>query len=150
MAGTSSGTGRIRVIGFDNYHNADVWILAWKKNTYLNGGIVAITTSVRCKTEIEDIVVVLPEPVWYFSCAIKHPYMEYIYSNGSATIGSVTKTTLVVQNIKTGAKGEFSNEGLLMGTKNDSGEYEFDKTFEGYERWKMLTACGLRKNKGGS
>jgi len=146
MPTVASGTGRIRVVGIDNYNNEKVFIVAWKKNTYTSkGGIASIQTQVRCKTEKEDVTVTLPEPIWYFSCAIEYPYMTYIYSNGSMVIGDVTKTTLVVIDIKTGAKGTFSNEGLLMRTKKEDGGYEWDKTFEGHERWKMLTAVGIIK-----
>jgi hypothetical protein len=148
MGITYSGTGRIRVIGVDNQNNEAVNIVAWKKNTYASDGSVSgVETKVRRVTEKGIEEVTLAKPVFDFSCAIEYPYMVDTYSNGTAVAGTATTRNVDIVNIKTGATGEFSGEGLLMRTKNNSGEYEWDKTFEGYERWKMLTACGIINTK---
>jgi hypothetical protein len=150
MSFTASGTGRIRVIGFDNYDGENNFIVAWKKNTYKDDGTVdsietkltyrITTTDAEGNSETKETTTTLPEDTYNFSCAITYPYMVYTYSDGSRTIGTIENRTLVVINVKTGATGTFENEQLLM-TTND----QPDLTYEGYERYRTLVACGIKE-----
>ena len=147
---TVSGTGRIRVIGFDNYDGENVFIVAWKKNTYKDDGTVDFietklmyritTTDAEGNSEVNETTTTLPEDTYNFSCAITYPYMVYTYSNGSRTIGSITNRILIVINFVTGATGTFENEQLLMTTDGEP-----DLTYEGYARYRTLVACGIKE-----